>query len=286
LNFLNLKLFENLFTELTIQAPEESYEILVAELADLGYESFIEQENSLQAYILSENFDENAIKDLVNSYKEQFTIAYSSQNLQKTNWNKEWEKNYEPVEIANKVRIRAIFHEPKPEFQYEILITPKMSFGTGHHETTSLMIENQMLIEHQGKSVLDAGCGTGVLAIMAHFLGASAIEAFDIDEWAVENTQENIVLNDCGYISVFQGTMEQIASNKEYDIILANINRNILLADIPLYARNLCKDGFLLLSGFYEADAKDILAAAEKVGLHLFSQKTKNNWVSLVCQKN
>jgi ribosomal protein L11 methyltransferase len=274
-----------MFTELSIQAPEESYEILVAELAELGYESFIEQTDYLQAYILSENFKENAIKELFENYREQFEVSYQIKNLQKTNWNEEWEKNYSPVEIAGKVRIRAIFHEPKPEFQYEMLITPKMSFGTGHHETTSLMIENQLTINHQGRSVLDAGCGTGVLAIMAHFLGASAIEAFDIDEWAVENTQENIKLNHCSDINVFQGTMNQIASQKQFDIILANINRNVLLADMPLYARNLKKEGYLLLSGFYENDTKDILQAVQRENLHFISQKTKNNWVAMICQK-
>jgi ribosomal protein L11 methyltransferase len=274
-----------MFTELSIQAPEESYEILVAELAELGYESFIEQNDYLQAYILSENFKENAIKELFENYREQFEVSYQIKNLQKTNWNEEWEKNYSPVEIAGKVRIRAIFHEPKPEFQYEMLITPKMSFGTGHHETTSLMIENQLTINHQGRSVLDAGCGTGVLAIMAHFLGASAIEAFDIDEWAVENTQENIKLNHCSDIKVFQGTMNQIASQKQFDIILANINRNVLLADMPLYARNLKKEGYLLLSGFYENDTKDILQAVQRENLHFISQKTKNNWVAMICQK-
>lgn len=275
-----------MFTELTIQAPEESYEILIAELAELGYESFIEQEKSLQAYIFTENFDENAIKSLIENYQEQFKASYQVQNLQKANWNEEWEKNYEPVEIAGKVRIRAIFHEPKPEFQYEILITPKMSFGTGHHETTSLMIENQIGINHQGKSVLDAGCGTGVLAIMAHLLGASQIQAFDIDEWAVENTKENISLNECDGIKVFQGTMEKISPQEQFDIILANINRNILLVDIPLYANSLKKDGFLLLSGFYEVDVEDILEVARNQGLSFISQKTKNNWVALVCQKN
>ncbi|GAB4127616.1 MAG: 50S ribosomal protein L11 methyltransferase [Raineya sp.] len=274
-----------MFTELTIQAPEESYEILIAELAELGYESFIEQENALQAYIPTHSFQESVLKSLIEGYQDQFKIRYQVQNLQKTNWNEEWEKNYTPVEIADKVRIRAIFHEPKPEFMYEMLITPKMSFGTGHHETTSLMIENQISINHQGKSVLDAGCGTGILAIMAHFLGASAITAFDIDEWAVENAQENCTLNNCKGIKIFQGTMEQIIPQEQFDIILANINRNVLLNDLPLYARSLQKNGYLLLSGFYEADVKDIFEAARAQGMSLIAQKVKNNWTALVCQK-
>lgn len=274
-----------MFTELSIQAPEESYEILIAELAELGYEAFIEQGDRLQAYIVSEHFQESSIKELFESYQKQFDVQYKITNLQKTNWNEEWEKNYEPVEIADKVRIRAVFHEPKPNFQYEILITPKMSFGTGHHETTSLMIENQLSVSHQQKSVLDAGCGTGILAIMASFLGASEILAFDIDEWAVENTQENIALNECNNIKVFKGGIEQITLQKQCDIILANINKNVLLAEMPHYAKHLKKQGYLLLSGFYQADVQDILQATQAVGLSFVSQKNKNNWVAMICQK-
>jgi ribosomal protein L11 methyltransferase len=160
-----------------------------------------------------------------------------------------------------------------------------MSFGTGHHETTSLMIEHQLGIPHEGKKVLDAGCGTGVLAIMAHFLGATEIEAFDNDDWAVENTLENIMLNDCSHIKAYLGTIETVESSKEFDMILANINRNVLLQDIPAYVKLLKKGGHLLLSGFYEADVEDIWAVAQSSGLSLVSKKTKNQWVSLVCQK-
>jgi ribosomal protein L11 methyltransferase len=270
-----------MFTELVIETSEENFELLVAELADLGFESFIENEASLQAYIATDVFEEQAVKDLQNQYK----FAYAVNVLQKVNWNEEWEKNYQPVEIENTVRIRAAFHEPNPTFKYEILITPKMSFGTGHHETTSLMIEHQLGIPHEGKKVLDAGCGTGVLAIMAHFLGATEIEAFDNDDWAVENTLENIMLNDCSHIKAYLGTIETVESSKEFDMILANINRNVLLQDIPAYVKLLKKGGYLLLSGFYEADVEDIWAVAQSSGLSLVSKKTKNQWVSLVCQK-
>ncbi|KOY85427.1 50S ribosomal protein L11 methyltransferase [bacterium 336/3] len=271
-----------MFTELIIETPEENVELLIAELADLGFESFVENENALQAYIASDIFDDQSVKELQNQYE--FTYTY--QHLQKVNWNEEWEKNYQPVEIIDKVRIRAVFHEPNPNFTYEILITPKMSFGTGHHETTSLMVEHQLGISHQNKTVLDAGCGTGVLAIMAHFLGANDIEAFDNDDWAVENTQENIELNQCSHIKAYLGTIETVDTNRKFDIILANINRNVLLNDIPSYASLLVKDGYLLLSGFYEVDIDDILAVAQTSGLELVSKKSKNNWVSLVCKKN
>lgn len=270
-----------MFTELIIETPEENFELLIAELADLGFESFVEGETSLQAYITSDIFDDQAVRELQNQYSFQYTY----QHLQKVNWNEEWEKNYQPVEVEDKVRIRAVFHEPKPHFTHEILITPKMSFGTGHHETTSLMLEHQLGISHQSKKVLDAGCGTGVLAIMAHFLGATDIEAFDNDDWAVENTKENIELNNCSHIRVYLGTIETVDAQKTFDIILANINRNVLLADIPAYANLLVKDGFLLLSGFYEEDVADILALAQSSGLELVSKKSKNNWVSLVCKK-
>ncbi|MCU0438315.1 MAG: 50S ribosomal protein L11 methyltransferase [Raineya sp.] len=270
-----------MFTELIIETPEENFELLIAELADLGFESFVENENILQAYIASDIFDNQAVKELQNQYE----FTYTHQNLQKVNWNEEWEKNYQPVEIGNDVRIRAVFHDPDPNFTYEILITPKMSFGTGHHETTSLMVEHQLGISHQNKRVLDAGCGTGVLAIMAHFLGATNIEAFDNDDWAVENTKENIDLNHCNHINAYLGTIETVDTSKRFDILLANINRNVLLNDIPSYAHLLVKDGYLLLSGFYESDIDDILAVAQSSGLELMSKKSKNNWVSLVCKK-
>jgi len=270
-----------MFTELIIETPEENFELLIAELADLGFESFVEGETSLQAYITSDIFDDQAVRELQNQY----TFQYTFQHLQKVNWNEEWEKNYQPVEIEDKVRIRAVFHEPKPHFTHEILITPKMSFGTGHHETTSLMLEHQLGVSHQNKKVLDAGCGTGVLAIMAHFLGSKDIEAFDNDDWAVENTKENIDLNNCPHIRVYLGTIETVDAQKTFDIILANINRNVLLADIPAYAKLLVKEGYLLLSGFYEEDVVDILALAQSSGLELVSKKSKNNWVSLVCKK-
>ncbi|WP_448530539.1 50S ribosomal protein L11 methyltransferase [Raineya sp.] len=275
-----------MFVELIVEANPEAFEIFIAELADLGYDSFMEEQDTLKAYILAENFDEEAIKMLQIEYAKVYPFRYTFSKLEKINWNETWEKNYEPVEIADKVRIRAIFHEPKSQdFEYEIIITPKMSFGTGHHATTSLMIENQLEINHQGKAVLDAGTGTGILAIMAKFLGASYIEAFDTDEWAVENSRENILLNDCSEIVVYQGDISAVDTQKRFDILLANINKNVLLADIPAYSQLLKIGGFLLLSGFYEEDLADIQQKCKENNLQFVKEKNRNKWVSAVFEK-
>jgi ribosomal protein L11 methyltransferase len=274
------------FIELIVEANPEAFEIFIAELADLGYDSFMEEQDILKAYILAENFDEEAIKMLEIEYAKVYPFRYTFSKLEKVNWNETWEKNYEPVEIADKVRIRAIFHEPKPKnFNYEIIITPKMSFGTGHHATTSLMIENQLEINHQGKDVLDAGTGTGILAIMAKLLGASYIEAFDTDEWAVENSRENTLLNDCSEIVIYQGDISAVDTQKRFDIVLANINKNVLLADIPAYSQLLKIGGFLLLSGFYEEDLTDIQQKCKENSLQFVKEKNRNKWVSAVFEK-
>ncbi|PKQ69869.1 50S ribosomal protein L11 methyltransferase [Raineya orbicola] len=275
-----------MFIELIVEANPEAFEIFIAELADLGYDSFMEEQDILKAYILAENFDEEAIKMLEIEYAKVYPFRYTFSKLEKVNWNETWEKNYEPVEIADKVRIRAIFHEPKPKnFNYEIIITPKMSFGTGHHATTSLMIENQLEINHQGKDVLDAGTGTGILAIMAKLLGASYIEAFDTDEWAVENSRENTLLNDCSEIVIYQGDISAVDTQKRFDIVLANINKNVLLADIPAYSQLLKIGGFLLLSGFYEEDLTDIQQKCKENSLQFVKEKNRNKWVSAVFEK-
>lgn len=273
-----------MFIEVSIQThSQEMIELLIAELAEVGFESFVENENCLQAYIAADIFDEGLLIDLQQAYD----FSYEQQVIEKTNWNEEWEKNYQPVEVADKVRVRAIFHEPNPKFGYEILITPKMSFGTGHHETTSLMLETQLELLYEGKRVLDAGCGTGILAIMAFLLGAKEVEAFDNDEWAIENTKENIQLNKASNIRAFLGTIENVLyEGNMYGIILANINKNVLLKDIPSYAQVLEAKGDLLLSGFYEADVVEIEAVAKLNSLSVVGKKTKNNWVALHLKKS
>ena len=271
------------FFELDLNVDPDFAEILLAELAEIGFDSFLEKEDGLLAYIGEELFDDRAFKQLMENYAARIPLSYGLKKVKRQNWNKEWEENFHPIEVAGKVYIRATFHDPAPgHFEHEIIIVPKMSFGTGHHETTSQMIELQMEIDHRGKSVLDVGTGTGILAIMAHQLGASRIHSFDIDEWSVENGRENYELNGAPHISIEQGT---ISSQKEevYDVVLANITRNILLEEIPRYAD--FTGNYLLVSGFYEQDIPDIQAVAEAAGFKKVKQISKNNWAAVVFRK-
>lgn len=271
-----------IYQELSINtANEELRQILMAELAEIGYESFIEEEDKLKAYIPQTLFREEALQELLPQYQIE---DYQQQEMPDENWNAKWEADYEPVFIGEECLIKSSFHQIEKTYPYEILINPKMSFGTGHHATTSLMIAFQLMFAdaHQNAKVIDAGCGTGVLAIMAEKLGARQIIAYDTDEWAVKNTQENIELNHCQEISVYQGSVETLSLEGQQQIILANINRNVLLQEIPHYAKLLAPAGLLLLSGFYEADQASIQQIAESEGLSLKANKTQNDWLSLV----
>jgi ribosomal protein L11 methyltransferase len=271
------------YLEVSITAEPELSEILMAELAEVGFESFVETDAGLLAYIPENLFSENEVKEVFEKYRSDFTTDYTIHTLEKKNWNEEWEKSYEPVRVDDTILVRASFH-PSESYPFEIVINPKMSFGTGHHETTELMLRNQLNISHSGKTVIDAGCGTGILAIMAAKLGASHVVAFDIEDWAVENTKENCNLNFCNYIQVGQGTIRDFDFKEPVDILLANINRNILLDEMEVYASLLKKDGTLVLSGFYEQDIDEITAKAKQMSLHEKVRLHKNNWVSLRLQ--
>ncbi|MDQ4141318.1 MAG: 50S ribosomal protein L11 methyltransferase, partial [Bacteroidota bacterium] len=230
-------------------------------------------------------FSEADVVAVLARYSQNGRIAYSTQKIEKQNWNEEWEKNFEPLLIGDVCSVRASFH-PKPEqVQYDIIINPKMSFGTGHHETTTLMIENQLTIDHQNKRVLDMGCGTGILAIMACKLGAANIVAVDIEDWTVENARENAAINECTDIDVRLGDVQQITTDAPFDIVLANINRNVLLDDIPAYATKILPGGALVVSGFYTEDLDLIKDKALSSDLNFTSVRTKNNWVSAVFTK-
>lgn len=265
-------------TQFTLSA--DFSEILIAELAEIGYESFVETDDGLLAYIVEEAFATAPLDQIVKQYADLTPILYQYQTLETKNWNEEWEKNYQPIEVAGQIRVRASYHTPDPRFEYDIVIDPKMSFGTGHHETTTLVMQQQLLIPHRQKSVLDVGSGTGILAILAEKLGATQLTAFDIEEWAYHNAVENAAMNGCQYITVFQGTIADCPP-AQYDIVLANINRNILLAEIPHYVQFMKERSTLIVSGFYEKDASDIAQKAADSGLRLVEQQVLNQWTTI-----
>lgn len=274
------------YIELSLELVPDFTEIITAELGEIGYESFVETEEGLLAYIVENEYNESFIKLLVERY-EDAEIQWQTKVIERRNWNEEWEKSYQPIEVEDKVRVRASFHQLDDRFEYDLLITPKMSFGTGHHETTWLVMQRQLSLPHQGIDVLDVGCGTGILAILARKLGARNLTAFDIDEWCIENTTENFGLN--GIVDqhdVFQGTIDDLRSERMYGGILANINRNILLKDMASYDAHLLPGGWLVVSGFYESDAAEISGCAAKFGLKQVEFHTRNQWATLVFQKS
>ncbi len=252
-------------------------EILMARMAELGFESFTETEDGLQGFIPVDLYDEQAVCGWLQKYSTESGIFFRKELVKAQNWNAIWESGYEPVVIEGRCMVRAPFHEPKPGVEFDLIIEPRMSFGTAHHETTSLMISMLMEEGVAGKRVLDMGCGTAVLAILAHKMNARSVVAIDNDEWAYANAQDNIVRNDAKPILVLQGDASAIAS-PAYDLIIANINRNILLQDIPVYASTLAPGGVLLMSGFYEDDLLSIQAAAGEAGLKFISHRVINSW--------
>jgi ribosomal protein L11 methyltransferase len=262
-------------------SPYQEYisDLLIAELGEIGFESFVPSEEVLEAYILQTNFEESKLEVLLENFEYEVEIEYTITPIAQKNWNEEWEKNYfEPIVIGNDCVIHSSFHKDIPKAKYDIVIDPKMAFGTGHHETTSLVIDQILQMELADKSVLDMGCGTAVLAILAAMRGAKDLLAIDIDTWCTDNSIENIAMNNVEGIKVELGGAE-LLEGLHFDIILANINRNILLADMEKYAACLSPGGELFMSGFYTQDIPLIEAEANKNGLKLISYKEKNNWV-------
>lgn len=273
------------YLEFKFSCSEPFREILIAELAEVGFDSFLETDEGFDAYIQEDLFERASYEEVLEKYQEPASIQVIEGKMAKVNWNEEWEKHYDPIIVGDQVYVRASFHPDQPDFKYKILINPKMSFGTGHHATTYLMISHQLELDHQGKRVLDIGAGTGILAIMAHKLGAAHIEAFDIDEWCVENGDENFDLNGMSDVRMGKGTVRDVRPQGEFDIVLANINKNVLLDEMEVYSSLVKKGGNLLLSGFYEHDITDIVKKANEFGLDLINQKTKDNWAALVLKK-
>ena len=263
----------------TVAPKELGSEILIAELGELPFESFIETENGFSAYIQKEFWHEGILDEVQILQSPEFKIEHTYEEIEQVNWNEEWEKNFEPIEVDNTCRVRAPFHEKK-EVEYDIVIEPKMSFGTGHHETTFMMIQHLLETDVAGKKTLDMGCGTAILAILAEMKGAQPIDASDIDNWCYQNSIENAERNNCTHITVYEGDAALLAG-KKYDVIIANINRNILLNDMQQYVDCLNKEAILLLSGFYEEDIEAIDASCTAKGLTFVKKHSRNNWVSL-----
>lgn len=258
---------------------EIAADILISELAEIGFESFVQDKEILKAYIPQENFNKTQFEGkLMNFPLPETNIGYTHAIIEETDWNHEWEKHYfQPIEIEDKCIIRSSFHQIDKQVRYEIIIDPKMAFGTGHHETTYLMLSELLEMPLEKKSLLDMGCGTAVLAILAAMRGATPVTAIDIDPWAYENAKENIRLNKKTDIKIHLGGAEQI-KEKTFDCILANINRNILLNDMPTYAKALNKGGILLISGFYASDIPILKEKAEAEKLLYAYYKTRNDW--------
>ena len=265
---------------------EEIAEIVIAKLGELEYESFTQSEDAVEAYIQAPLFDMDAVKQLRLNHlpNAPFTLSYSHKTIESQDWNAVWESNFSPVIISDQVVIRASFHTDTPKVPYDIVIDPKMSFGTGHHSTTSLMIQSILDLNLEGKSVLDMGCGTSLLAILASKRNAAKVDAIDIDEWPYTNSLENIKNNKVDNVSVFLGDAA-LLKGKNYDVVLANINRNILLNDMKHYVACLPQNGELIMSGFYTEDLKYIKDEAEKNNLQYVSHKVDLNWLAVCFTK-
>jgi ribosomal protein L11 methyltransferase len=271
---------EFIFTPL--DSEEEKF-FLMAEMLEAGFESFVEEESSLKGYIFSVSDPKNIIDNLA-YLKEHPEVKFEVKTLADINWNQEWESNYQPVTIAGKCYVRAPFHPSLPGMAYEIVIEPKMAFGTAHHETTQLMAAWLMELQVVGKEVLDMGCGTGILAILANKMGAKIVTGIDNDEWAWRNGLENFRINGVTAGSVMQGDASLIKTDC-CDILLANINRNVLLQDMKAYFTGLRENGTLLLSGFYQHDIEAVVACASEYTLRFNASRILNDWAAVMFYK-
>lgn len=281
------------YTEVTftIEPNEEAVtDALIAELGNIGYDGFSYTDTGFQAYIPAKEFDGPAISELpfMGYIAEQFKITYTWQEIEDQDWNKVWEENFTPILVDDKILVRAGFHKTVPGIEYEIIIEPKMSFGTGHHSTTALMLRTILgyKAEIQGKRVLDMGCGTGILSIMAAKAGAREVTGIDIDEWAYHNAIENITNNNLSNIAIKIGDASLLETEPPFDIILANINRNILLNDMHHYVSRLNSKSHLIMSGFYLQDLPMIREKAETLGLTYKSYCEDKQWVAASFYKN
>jgi ribosomal protein L11 methyltransferase len=267
-----------------VDPPQPASDILIAELGEAGFESFVEQDDGLLAYIQKEFWSNDILKSIRILSSPLFEIRHHFREIEQQNWNASWEQHFEAIQINDECVVRAPFHDA-PQVRYDIVIMPKMSFGTGHHETTHMMLQHILNHDFQQKTVLDMGSGTGVLAILAEMRGAIEVHAVDNDHWCYLNALENVERNHCRNISVHEDDVRYL-KDQQFDVILANINRNILLADIPAYAKALKKNGLLFVSGFYKTDLAQISAKCLEAGLGYQEKLERNDWVSVTYLKS
>ncbi|MBU3808842.1 MAG: 50S ribosomal protein L11 methyltransferase [Candidatus Phocaeicola faecipullorum] len=262
---------------------ETATDILSALTAEIGFESFVECEGGMQAYIQQSLFDEEALKNIIADFPIPDTeITYTITEPEYKDWNEEWEKNFfQPIVIDNRCVIHSTFHKDYPKAEYDIVINPQMAFGTGHHETTSSILGELLDADLKGKSVLDMGCGTSILAILASMRGADPVTAIDIDDWCVNNSRDNIALNNINNITVELGDASLLEGRKPFDVIIANINRNILLNDMAAYTACMHKGSEIYMSGFYVQDIDAIRSKGESLGLRFVHYREKNNWAAV-----
>lgn len=268
---------------ITLNPVEPFRELVMAQLAEAGFESFVETEAGLEAYIQEVEYNDQETKLLIKQLGSDFSFSIRSENIPAQNWNAVWESDFKPIEVTEDCRVRAPFHEPA-HLPFELIIQPKMSFGTGHHETTWLILKNLRGMELGGLDVLDMGSGTGVLAILASKMGAASVVAIDIDDWCYENALENVELNGAVNITVEKGDVRRIG-DRSFHFILANINKNVLMQDMAQYAKHLKPDGNLIISGFYEADVPDLVRKADSAGMRQTFVASRNQWAMLQFEK-
>ena len=258
-------------------------DVLSALTAEIGFESFVECEGVMTAYVQQSLFDENALKEVIADFPiPDTTITYTITEPEDKDWNEEWEKNFfQPIVIDDRCVIHSTFHKDYPKAEYDIVINPQMAFGTGHHETTSSILGELLDADLKGKSVLDMGCGTSILAILASMRGADPVTAIDIDDWCVNNSRDNIALNNINNITVELGDASLLEGRKPFDVIIANINRNILLNDMAAYTACMHKGSEIYMSGFYVQDIDAIRSKGESLGLKFVHYREKNNWAAV-----
>jgi ribosomal protein L11 methyltransferase len=265
-----------------VEPAEPGTDILIAEIAEMGFESFENTHEGFLAYI-PENLNKEI--DLKELKFDDFKYSFTARKMEQVNWNEEWEKNFNPVIVNEEFIIRAPFHQLEKSYKYDLVIMPKMSFGTGHHDTTWLMCKNMLDYDFRKKTVLDMGTGTGVLAILAKKLGAAEVVGNDIDEWSVENAKENCVANGCPEINIVEGNAGLFSKKNQYDVILANINKNVLKSYLPSFSNCLRSNAHLFMSGFFKTDCQELISLASNHCFKLYKQEIKNDWAVLVFQK-